>query len=206
MPGVVWVFEVKHSQKALHEKALKMGAIPTTKYKVDHLMYRPTRKESGIQPVSLLHHSRFPMSTFSIGPRIDGKQSVCISDRGFDLIMPKLKVGLTPDHAGFFEVNGQEYTLNDFFIRVGVASMAHTTTKGTVVEIEFHPSAIVTNVLPLLLSFAQQFLDDNIKRSAAYFKQQKRSTNFGAQDILAQYLDVFTEMRRRSTVTGLSAF
>lgn len=59
-----------------------------------------------------------------LAPNERPKQSPrAISDRGFDCILSKLNSGLVQDSAGKFEVSGSEYTLHDFTIRIGNATM-----------------------------------------------------------------------------------
>jgi hypothetical protein len=130
MAGVAWVLEVKEPLKSVKEKVTKLGAAPLRPFRVDYLNYKPTNNQPGISPLGLLHHSNFPLSSFLLGTTSsEGKQVRCVADRGMDLILPKLKAGLTPEHNGSFECNGMEYTYRDFTIRVGVASMANSTTK-----------------------------------------------------------------------------
>jgi hypothetical protein len=197
MAGVAWVLEVKEPLKSVKEKVTKLGAAPLRPFRVDYLNYKPTNNQPGISPLGLLHHSNFPLSSFLLGTTSsEGKQVRCVADRGMDLILPKLKAGLTPEHNGSFECNGMEYTYRDFTIRVGVASMANSTTKGTIVEIEFRPTAYITACLGLLVQFANELLNDGEKRYPKYVKQ--RRTLYAAIDTLQQYKDIFTDMRRRT--------
>uniref|UniRef100_A0AC34GP52 Mediator of RNA polymerase II transcription subunit 20 n=1 Tax=Panagrolaimus sp. ES5 TaxID=591445 RepID=A0AC34GP52_9BILA len=193
------VLEVKESVKAMKEKVTKLGAVPNKAFHVDYLNFKPTNNQTGISPLGLLHHSNFPLSSFLLGTTSsEGKQVRCVADRGIDLILPKLKAGLTPEYAGSFECNGMEYTFRDFTIRVGVASMANSTTKGTLVEIEFRPTSYITACLGLLVQFTNELLNDGEKRYPKFVKQ--RRTLYTALDTLQQYKDVFTDMRRRTAV------
>jgi hypothetical protein len=84
-----------------------------------------------------LHHSEYPLSTFTIAPgNIDSREKTAraVSDRGFDLILGKLESGLQPDNHGLFECTGACFVLGDFVIRIGNASMG-TTFKATIVEV-----------------------------------------------------------------------
>uniref|UniRef100_A0A914YVD5 Mediator of RNA polymerase II transcription subunit 20 n=1 Tax=Panagrolaimus superbus TaxID=310955 RepID=A0A914YVD5_9BILA len=199
MAGVAWVLEVKEPLKSIKEKVTKLGGVPHKPFHVDYLNYKPTNSQTSISPLGLFHHSNFPLSSFLLGTTsTEGKQVRCVADRGIDLILPKLKAGLTPEHAGSFECNGMEYTYRDFSIRVGVASMANSTTKGTIVEIEFRPTAYITACLGLLVQFTNELINDGEKRYPKYVKQ--RRTLYTALDTVQQYKDIFTDMRRRTAV------
>jgi hypothetical protein len=204
MAGVAWVLEVKDSLKTMKEKVILLGAAPVGPFHVDYLNFRPTNNQQGISPMALLHHSNYPLSSFLFGtPTSESKSAKCVADRGFDLILPKLKVGLTPEHNGSFECNGTEYTYRDFTIRVGVASMANSTTKGTIVEIEFRPTAYISACLGLLVQFTNELISDGEKRYPKYIKQRK--SIYTSFDTLQQYKDIFTDMRRRTAAaTGTS--
>lgn len=127
------VLEVKESVKSMKERITILGATPSRPFHVDFLNYRPPPNVQGISPLGILHHSSYPLSSFLLGDiKTNGEttsQVKCVADRGIDQILPKLKAGVIPDHAGYFECNGMEYDYRDFKIRIGVVSQANSSTK-----------------------------------------------------------------------------
>lgn len=104
--GVAWVFETDKSVVSIERAIQAQGAVRTGVFIVDSTPYKPNDSVQGaINNVFLLHHSRFPESTFTIAPN-DKQEARAISDRGFDLILSKLSSGLVQDKPGKFEVSG----------------------------------------------------------------------------------------------------
>ncbi|VDN18501.1 unnamed protein product [Gongylonema pulchrum] len=199
--GVAWVFETDKSAVSVERAVEGEGAVRSGIFTVDSTPYKPSDNVQGaINQVFILHHSRFPQSTFTIVP--SEKQRHCpraISDRGFDCILRKLKSGLVQDVAGKFVVTGHEYTLQDFIVRAGNASMG-VISKGVIVEVEYAPSCVASQCSNFLHEFVATFFPDHTataEKLSALRKAQPES--YSALDTLHQYLDIFQNMRKRTS-------
>lgn len=106
----------------------RAGAEHHGTYKVDCTTYRPTPPvQTHLGHVYLLHHSNYPDSTANFAEVLPGPDQFArsVSDQGFDHIIQKFSTAFTPDTR--FEVNGTEYHLKDFRVRVGTTLMNNTT-------------------------------------------------------------------------------
>ncbi|GMT24340.1 hypothetical protein PFISCL1PPCAC_15637, partial [Pristionchus fissidentatus] len=199
--GVAWVLEISETSSAaqIERDLLVAGAELTGGYDVDCIQYKPN--ESGISPFNLLHHSQFPQSAFSIAHQ-DGDKSYKASprashDRGFDLILHKLNVGLQADSAGKFEVSGNELKLQDFRIRIGMATQ-NTYAKGVIVEVEYGPSSVVTQAIPALTEFIEYFFPEHSQEKPEVLKKSTPEP-YTALETLYQYSLLFSHMRKRTS-------
>uniref|UniRef100_A0AC35GCX4 Mediator of RNA polymerase II transcription subunit 20 n=1 Tax=Panagrolaimus sp. PS1159 TaxID=55785 RepID=A0AC35GCX4_9BILA len=205
MHGLVWIVEINESLKSIKERIIKNGAIPVRPFHVDYLCYRPKNKAQGIRPVSLFHHSAYPASSFLLSsPCLEtGKMAKCIADRGFDLILLKLKSGLEADNSGYFESDGMEYIHGDFKIRVGAASMANSKFKGITLEVEYVPFALVEYGIDFLMEYTHALINDGIKRQSTHLKYlMDKKDQYSPLDTMQQYKEIFTEMRNRTKIIG----
>uniref|UniRef100_A0AC34Q3I5 Mediator of RNA polymerase II transcription subunit 20 n=1 Tax=Panagrolaimus sp. JU765 TaxID=591449 RepID=A0AC34Q3I5_9BILA len=203
--GVTWVVEVKESMKSLCDKILALGAVQKGTFRCDYVNYRPsTGSPSSIGPFSVFHHTNFPATTFMIA-NAEGKLIKASADRGFDFLLPKFKVGYTPDHTGSYESNGHVYHYRDFRIRIGVASQAKQYTKGAIVEIEYLPVTYIRTARPILIKFAESFLGDPKNRNPKTppWHGNREFTYFHVPDIFVQYQTIFTAMRKRAGGTTI---
>ncbi|MFH4981884.1 hypothetical protein AB6A40_008593 [Gnathostoma spinigerum] len=196
--GVSWVFEYDKSVKSVQRAIESGGAERTGMFQVDSTPYKPNDNVQGaINHVFLLHHSYYPQTTFIIAP--SERSKLCpraISDRGFDLIIAKLSSGLVQDSAGKFEVSGLEYTLKDFIVRVGTATMG-VVSKGVIVEVEYAASCVASQCSALLTEFVSMFFPDRVDFKPTVL-QKAQPEPYNALDTLSQYLDIFQAMRKKT--------
>ncbi|EJW85203.1 hypothetical protein WUBG_03887 [Wuchereria bancrofti] len=196
--GVAWVFETDKSAVSIERAIEGEGGVKGGIFTVDSTPFKPNDNVQGaINHVFILHHSRFPQSTFTIAP--NEKQKHCpraISDRGFDCILAKLSSGLVQDTAGKFEVSGHEYTLQDFIIRTGNASMG-VISKGVIVEVEYAPSCVASQCGNFLQEFIAVFFPDHVADKPVVL-QKAQPEPYSALDTMHQYLDIFQNMRKKT--------
>ncbi|GMR48015.1 hypothetical protein PMAYCL1PPCAC_18210, partial [Pristionchus mayeri] len=194
--GVAWVLEILDgSPVTVETKLIVAGAELIGAYHVDSTPYKPS--EQGISHFYLLHHSQFPHSAFSIAHQESYKASPRAShDRGFDLILQKLNIGLQADTAGKFEVTGSEYKLQDFRIRVGFATQ-NTYMKGVIVEVEYGPSSVVTQAMPVLTEFIEHFFPECLDSKPEVLRKTSPEP-YTALETLYQYSILFSVMRKRA--------
>uniref|UniRef100_A0A914VKD8 Mediator of RNA polymerase II transcription subunit 20 n=1 Tax=Plectus sambesii TaxID=2011161 RepID=A0A914VKD8_9BILA len=210
--GVAWVFEYPlgdatsrigaQAVKEIERQLEAVGAERDGHYFVDSMPYRPNvNVQSGISLVYLLHHSEFPHSTFTIAPDLKERPGLAraVSDRGFDLILGKLGSGLTPDPPGKFECTGSKYVLKDFAVRVGSASMA-SSFKGVVVEIEYRPLSVTSMSTALMREFVRSVLPVLSAETPTFISRMQAHEQYYPIDTLHQYLDLFLELRKRTTL------
>jgi hypothetical protein len=196
--GVAWVLETKESLKSIEVAVEQSGAVLNGHYRVDCTLYRPpSNVGTQLSSFYLLHHSNFPESSFIIaGEKTEGKShpSRATSDQGFDLILGKLAAGLVPEQNTSFVLQGSEYHLKDFRIRIGTAAMV-TSTKGFLVELEYAPSVVVVQSLPMLTEFVETFFPgQGSKKPECLVRSHEAYTPI---ETLSQYLDYFKEFRKR---------
>lgn len=129
------VISTNESAQSFEIALERMGAKHHGGFKVDCTVYKPTIAVTGqIGQFFLLHHSNFPDTSCCFGdplatnPSQEAPIARATSDLGFELIMQKFSASLIPDTLTRFEVNGSEYYLKDFRIRVGTA-LVGTSTK-----------------------------------------------------------------------------
>jgi len=198
--GVTWVVEVKESMKAICERAASLGCVQKGAFRCDYMNYKPA-PGTNIGAISVFHHTHYPASTFILGPPVEqgGKQIRAIADRGFDLLLPKFKIGYTPDYSGSYENNGLVFHYRDFRIRVGIASQAKQATKGTIVEIEYLPVTYIRTARSMLVKFAELLLGDPKQRTPRNppWNGNKDYNSFQVLDIFVQYQTIFMSMRRK---------
>ncbi|GMS95719.1 hypothetical protein PENTCL1PPCAC_17894, partial [Pristionchus entomophagus] len=195
--GVAWVLELFDTLPiTIETKLIVAGAELVGVYSVDSTPYKPS--EQGISHFYLLHHSQYPQSAFSIAHQDTYKTSPRAShDRGFDLILQKLNVGLQADTAGKFEVAGNELKLQDFRVRIGLATQ-NTYPKGVVVEVEYGPSSVVTQAMPVLTEFIEHFFPECLDSKPEVLKKTSPEP-YTALETLYQYSMLFSVMRKRSS-------
>jgi len=208
--GVAWVLATSDTLRSVEIALERAGAEHHGSYKVDCTVFKPTQsvQASGasIGTFYLLHHSNFPDSSCSFSDisqhsnlNQDAPFARAISDQGFDLVLQKFSAYLATDIRSRFELNGSEYHLKDFRIRVGTAVM-DTTTKGVVVEIEFAPCNVVWQCIGLLSELVNMFFPGEVKRMPApIYKQRASPENYYVSDTMEQYLLIFNEMRKKAS-------
>ncbi|CAB3405856.1 unnamed protein product [Caenorhabditis bovis] len=196
--GVAWVFETELNKTAVERILESNGADYAGTFSVDSIPYVPTEKHQlEIACNYILHHSNFPQTTFSIAAADTYKRSPrAICDRGFDLILGKMRNGCSPDQLGKFEVKGSEYTLNDFTIRVGNATQV-SAFKGVIVEVEYRASSVVSQCRELLVEFMRTlFMSSSEQRPDAI--EQGNPENYSPIDTMWQYLTIFRTLRKKT--------
>ncbi|CAJ0581485.1 unnamed protein product, partial [Mesorhabditis spiculigera] len=200
--GVAWVFECEHAQTTAELIITGGGAGLLGPFRVDSSSYRPSDAHAQhIGQLAVLHHSYYPESTFSIMigtfPPKQTPRSTC--DRGFDMILSKLSGGLQMDNSGKFEVNGNEYKLKDFRVRIGTATQ-NGSVKGVIVEVEYTPTWMPRQGLSMLAEFLQMFFAETLKHTPEFFREQRtpHPEPYLPIDTLHQYQNIFMTMRLRA--------
>lgn len=129
------VLSTNEPAKAVEIALERVGGKHHGNYRVDCTVYKPTVSVAGqVGQFFMLHHSSFPDSAccfgdpFSTNPNQEVPSARATADLGFELIMQKFSASLIPDQLTRFEVNGSEYHLKDFRVRVGTA-LVGTSTK-----------------------------------------------------------------------------
>lgn len=112
--------------KAICERAASLGCVQKGIFRCDCTPYKP--QGLGIGPLSIFHHTHYPATTFLLGGT-DDKMIKATADRGFDLLLPKFKIGYSADIAHSYENNGLVFHYRDFRIRIGTASQNKSATK-----------------------------------------------------------------------------
>lgn len=122
------MFETSQPAKSIEAAVEQSGATRSGTFKVDSVLYRSNLLQ--VSSFNLLHHSNFPNSSFVVATTpAEGKTQPprATADQGFDLILDKLSVGLVPVQNTAFIVQGNEYHLKDFRLRIGTVTMGTTT-------------------------------------------------------------------------------
>ncbi|CAD6192781.1 unnamed protein product [Caenorhabditis auriculariae] len=195
--GVSWVLEVDIAAKAAERILEGGGCHHVGTFSVDCTPYSPQDKSISIGTNYVLHHSRYPQSTFSMAPTDSYRTTPrAICDRGFDLILTKMSSGFSPDHQGRFEVTGNEYRARDFLIRVG-AVVQVTTVKGVLVEVEYEPLDIAYLAMPMITEFVSGFFKTFIREKPDVL-DKNAPEQYTPLETMWQYLSHFRALRKRA--------
>ncbi|KAI6214040.1 Mediator of RNA polymerase II transcription subunit 20 [Aphelenchoides besseyi] len=185
--GVSWVFVVDEQQRLVEAALERVGAEQRATYKVDCTVFKPTSSVAAqLGQFFLLHHSNYPDTscnfvevTNSTGPEPNYARAT--SDQGFDSIMQNFATAFASDAR--FEVNGSEYHLKDFRIRVGTTLM-NTSAKAIVMSLQPSPSSpvLLGNIDAVLAAVLGNIEDLDIRNDAI----QTNNANDGSSQSLAE--------------------
>ncbi|CAI5448853.1 unnamed protein product [Caenorhabditis angaria] len=197
--GISWVLEVDQSVKSVERLLETNGAEKIGPFTVDVTPYIPTAQHSIDIPQNyVVHHTKFPQTTFSIIPGENFKKSPkAVCDRGFDLILSKMRNGTTPDLHGKIEISGGEYRLEDFVVRVGTAVQG-TTVKGIVVEVDFEPCAVVAQCKELMTEFIKTIFAKYADNRPDIFNSNEGPQNYTPLDTMWQYVTIVSKLRKKT--------
>lgn len=98
--------------------------------------------------------------------------------------------------SSYFFVTGPEYTLHDFIIRAGNATMG-VVSKGVIIEVEYAASCVANQCGPFLQEFVNTFFPDRTNERPVIL-QKTQPEPYSALDTLHQYLEIFQSMRKRA--------
>ncbi|KAI6234564.1 Mediator complex domain containing protein [Aphelenchoides fujianensis] len=207
--GVSWIFAVDQQQRQVEAALERAGAEHRGTFKVDCTAYRPAPTvQSQLGHVYLLHHSNYPDSTANFVEILSNPSrrppsphpfARSVSDQGFDHIIQKFSTAFKSDTN--FEVNGTEFHLKDFRVRVGTVLMNNSNTKG---EFPSFPPFILllsAGLLRIMMNeMIYQFFPAEVKRPpSVLLRHRKAVEGYVLADTLEQYLLVFNEMRKRKS-------
>ncbi|CAI2351661.1 unnamed protein product [Caenorhabditis sp. 36 PRJEB53466] len=197
--GVTWVFEAEQTAKSVERLLESAGAELIGTFLVDITPFNPPVITGDYVTNIVIHHSKYPQSTFSICP-VDSsfkKSPKAVCDRGFDLILAKLSNGLIIDTPGKIEINGNEFKLADWFVRVGTAVQG-TTMKGVTVEIEYDASIVVVQCKEMLIEFVTALFDKYVDTQPEIFNSTEKPETYLPLDTMWQYLLIAAKMRKKT--------
>uniref|UniRef100_A0A8R1E245 Mediator of RNA polymerase II transcription subunit 20 n=1 Tax=Caenorhabditis japonica TaxID=281687 RepID=A0A8R1E245_CAEJA len=196
--GVTWVFEVDQTAKSVERLLESFGGECVSTFAVDISPYTPPTGNADHASNIVMHHSKCPQSTFSICPKDTFKKSPkAVCDRGFDLILSKLSNGLIIDTAGKIDINGNEYKLNDWTVRVGTAVQG-TAVKGVVVEVEYDASLIVVQCREMMVEFVKYVFNKYYQTQPEIFIITEKPENYSPLDTMWQYLLIAAKLRKKT--------
>lgn len=195
--AVSWVFEADQPSRIFERIIETNGGEHIGSFTVDCMPYIPNEKVT-IQTTYVLHHSKYPQSTFCIAPGDTYKLSPrMVCDRGFDLILGKMSAGCVPDVLAKFELTGNEYRLVDFIVRIGTA-LQGTTVKGVVVEVEYGPSSAAFIAKNVMIDFMQTLFKQYVKPVPEVFDKADKPEQYTPMDTMWQFLSIFRSLRKKA--------
>ncbi|KAI1306014.1 Mediator of RNA polymerase II transcription subunit 20 [Halotydeus destructor] len=154
-----------------------------------------TYHSSGIninRTLNLFHNSEYPASCFSL---LDN--GTCLtSDINFDLILLNLSGLYQTKKSNKMESKGPKYQIGDFTIKLGSVSIGPSF-RGILIEVEYGPCVVPAYCWDLMKEFIGSFMLP--PRDPHQYLQGKMNEVFSPVDIVQQYNDHFSSLRRMPT-------
>ncbi|XP_033905017.1 mediator of RNA polymerase II transcription subunit 20-like [Acipenser ruthenus] len=190
---------VQQTVEMLNRKLEQLGAVKQGNFCVDCETYHAGAIGSPGQPPKFLyvmHNSEAPLSCFALfenGPCL-------VADPNFDVLMIKLKSYFQNAKSNKVESRGARYQYCDFLVKVGTATIA-SSARGITVEVEYCPCVTANDCWNLLMEFMQSFLPSHIPGVPSVFGV-KTDGVYSPSDTMAQYLELFSKLRKQQAATG----